>query len=398
MSVKISAMDPATDAQVRSALVEVTVPGTPNLTRRATALQLAMSGVISVTSYGAIGDGAADDTAAIQAALDAAESLVADAQGKPARVYLPSGEYLSDPLYVTVGGVQVFGDGSSTVLRRKPGEATSSISEGVINFHGASVGSRIFHNGLFNMLVDGNSANVTPTTADPLDVECVSCVYTAAMRIEGVVAINGTSEGFDFDYSVDGTVIGCYAADCGGAGFHFSLSCARMLGQSCIATNCGHTHSRGGFDTHSTAASCSYVNCNARACYRGFVSDGQEHQLASCTARDCTANGFRIVGDRNQLSACCAATDSANGITIVGDRNTLSACVCVSNGAHGITAVDGAVNNVITGAVCNNNGADGIRLASGANNNIVIGCQLGGNALSSLGDLATGTIAANNKT
>ena len=58
-------------------------------------------GIISVTEFGARGDGTADDTAAIQAAIDAANG---------GTVYLPPGTYrITSPINITVTGTVLIG-------------------------------------------------------------------------------------------------------------------------------------------------------------------------------------------------------------------------------------------------------------------------------------------------
>lgn len=58
-----------------------------------------------VRRFGAKGDGAADDTAALEFALAAANAV-------PGVVYLPAGSYrVSRPLTITAGGVVLRGDG-----------------------------------------------------------------------------------------------------------------------------------------------------------------------------------------------------------------------------------------------------------------------------------------------
>ena len=60
------------------------------------------SNIINVKSFGAVGDGITDDTAAIQAAIDAAPASAA--------IYFPRGSYQAYAVQVTKH-VTIFGDG-----------------------------------------------------------------------------------------------------------------------------------------------------------------------------------------------------------------------------------------------------------------------------------------------
>ena len=72
---------------------------------------------VSVKDFGAKGDGVIDDTAAIQAAVDAAETrgtLFANKSGVGGIVFIPSGTYLiSDKIHVKGNGVVIQGEGPS---------------------------------------------------------------------------------------------------------------------------------------------------------------------------------------------------------------------------------------------------------------------------------------------
>jgi parallel beta-helix repeat protein len=74
-------------------------------------------GASSVRSFGAVGDGRTDDTAAIEAAIKAAEGTV----------YFPAGRYrLRRTVLVdldVVGGASLVGDGSATIIMDAPGPA-----------------------------------------------------------------------------------------------------------------------------------------------------------------------------------------------------------------------------------------------------------------------------------
>lgn len=68
---------------------------------------------ISVKDFGAVGDGAADDTAAVQAAIDHAESLAAAMSVGGVAVYFPGGEYkITSGLSVVEDNVVLEGDGA----------------------------------------------------------------------------------------------------------------------------------------------------------------------------------------------------------------------------------------------------------------------------------------------
>jgi hypothetical protein len=87
---------------------------------------------VNVLDFGAVGDNAADDTAAIQAAIDA----VVDAGG--GSVYFPSGTYkLTDALVVDTGvyteGIILFGDGRNTILNQT-GSAKDAVHFGTTQF------------------------------------------------------------------------------------------------------------------------------------------------------------------------------------------------------------------------------------------------------------------------
>ena len=70
--------------------------------------------VFDVTDFGATGDGVTDDTAAIQAAIDAAEAVA------PASVYFPNtaSDYsVSSQLNINTAGVTVFGEGNGSKIK-----------------------------------------------------------------------------------------------------------------------------------------------------------------------------------------------------------------------------------------------------------------------------------------
>lgn len=83
-------------------------------------------GVINVLNYGAVGDGTTDDTAAVEAAIDA----LPDTGGS---LFFPAGTYLSRRPYFLSSNTTVFGVGANSVVKRKGGY-TSAVLDAVPGF------------------------------------------------------------------------------------------------------------------------------------------------------------------------------------------------------------------------------------------------------------------------
>lgn len=87
-----------------------------------------LPGYSSVTTFGAVGDGKTDDTAAINAAL-------ATGGG----VYLPAGTYQVSGLTATVDGTHLYGDGPLTVLRKNADGAVLTLRAGRVSVSNLTV-------------------------------------------------------------------------------------------------------------------------------------------------------------------------------------------------------------------------------------------------------------------
>ena len=126
-----------------SALVGFLQAGTGAVTRT---LQAKGRDVISVKDFGALGDAATNDRAAIQAAIDAAVAL---GGGK---VYFPTGIYLFGSQITIGAGVTLVGDGPTD------GVGTAAPSTLRRNYDsGAGIVFTGDHSGLLDIGIDGNS-------------------------------------------------------------------------------------------------------------------------------------------------------------------------------------------------------------------------------------------------
>lgn len=97
--------------------------------------QLKMREIVSVKDFGAAGTGLSDDTTAIQAAIDYAESLAAASPNTGAAVYFPAGSYLvSATLTIQDDNITLHGDGRdlSIISRNAAYAHTLDIDNGAI--------------------------------------------------------------------------------------------------------------------------------------------------------------------------------------------------------------------------------------------------------------------------
>lgn len=132
---------------------------------------------VNVLDYGAVGDGVADDTAAIQAAVNAA-------QISGQSVYLPAGTYpvtsVNGSGAVNISaGIEMFGDGADTIIKLKTG-ATGFVIYG----YNVAVFSGLY---LHDFTVDGNSV----ATAQ-LDTGLIQILNASDFVLDNLTVKNGT--------------------------------------------------------------------------------------------------------------------------------------------------------------------------------------------------------------
>jgi len=118
-------------------------------------------------TFGAVGDGSTDDTAAIQAAIDASVALV-DSSGLYGGfpVYLPPGSYkTTSMLHFQKSGIYIIGAGqNATEIAYTPAIATG---DPCFRIGGTAMGTRIESVGLIGLTLRGKNAN----TADGLQIQ-----------------------------------------------------------------------------------------------------------------------------------------------------------------------------------------------------------------------------------
>ena len=209
----------------------------------------------NVKAFGAVGNGTANDTSAIQSAFDAANAAGGGV------VFFPPGIYYCDPVYA-YDKVSAEGAGSGvSTIKRRPATTTNPDSVGNINWHGSSDS---YFTGFFirSLAIDGNKANVTVNIGaggDPYDVEGFSFKFCQQFTVDSCRASNAYSEGFDLDDCKDGTIINSVMVDNGGSGVHCSIGTTNMRIVNNYATGNGTMNDRSGFDQYSAASNCVFI-------------------------------------------------------------------------------------------------------------------------------------------
>lgn len=179
------------------------------------AVQERLLQTISVKDFGAVGDGVADDTAAIQAALDAAD----DAGG--AKVFVVAGTYLISSELTIYSGTTLVGYGRPKIKQETNGERAlvasdaSNVTVSGIVFEG--VGSATAFNADYGLIdftatVLGGSKNIVVENCEVFNAySAISCVRVDGLWIQRNIVRNfllyGVLASSSSNFHIDGNNI-----------------------------------------------------------------------------------------------------------------------------------------------------------------------------------------------
>lgn len=341
------------------------------------------------TGYAAVGDGIADDTAAIQAALDDAF----DAGGGV--VYMPPGVYgVVGTGDASDGGLRIrdnttlmgAGMGASTI-KLLAAQGTDDIT-GIVRTPSGEPTRKV---NFYNFTIDGNRSSVTSRVigwyigVDPSEAITVSVSGTTATATtvsgdhnlttgQTYYIKNGENAGLTGDFVITSTsdttftftVASGTASDAVGyTWFYPSGSFANIADEDIYVENVEVKDCQAyGFDPHECARRLRMVGCVAH----GMGPDG---------------DGFTLDGIFDStLENCYAYNNARNGINLVtGTSNvTVLGCHTWSNGQYGMADQRGSTliprnrDNSFVNCVSRNNTRNGIRVQMSYNTNIQ-GCH-----------------------
>jgi hypothetical protein len=275
---------------------------------------LPITGQLNVKAYGAKGDGTTDDTAAIQAAIDA---VAASGGGQ---VLLPPGTFVTGQL-VLKNRVWLVGAGTrSTVIYLKTGTNASAIKNYVSS---NAIEANAMFCGVLNLKIDGNKTNQTGTSHGiEFNVNPSSGTqatndddFDSHQTVQNVLIQNVKSDGYNASGRSLHYLSNVEALYCDGNGF------VPAFDSSLVACNAGQSGLAG---FRLAQPNIRLTNCNSY--YSGNVSASSGHgfyiigkqgptTLTGCIAQDNRAHGFQLdTGARVTLTGCEADSNSTSSV------------------------------------------------------------------------------------
>lgn len=291
--------------------------------------------VVSVKDFGAVGDGVADDTAAIQAAINASTN-----------VYVPAGNYAINTPLIVPANKTIFGEG---VIQAKSGYTSNYLmvvgAESTIrclSFDGtnmpsptgawtgagvgtarAPVGSAVFVNGSSGSVV----ANVTldGLTFSNFSSGPVCAFYADYFQIKNCKAAtvqtytsNETNAVYHVDNSVSPSYVNCSINGFNWKGFYFAYATqGKMLNCSATGGVAGHAAHYVTYGTGNTLSACSQTG--------GFGFKGTNTQdliVDGYLSRNSSGSGLFAYCSKNVVfSNCIVKQPAAGGIYVTADSS-----------------------------------------------------------------------------
>jgi hypothetical protein len=288
--------------------------------------------VVSVKDFGAVGDGVADDTAAIQAAIDA----IGNSGGT---VMFPPGTYLGYG-FVWKNNVALVGSGSSSTTIKlpnstpqvtKPYEFGNTISyvPNVLEIGQAAMGNSAtpFSNiVLRGITIDANKANNNAPLND-LGWHGVILTATSNYTIDDVRIINAHNGGLVVAINSNFGTISARVYSCGNAthtGPGFDINSSKYLVIDCVSDSCYVGVRVLDNCWGNTIRAAVYNSSSHGFVYNNQVSNESYNNVINATVIGCGGNGF-ILGPN------CKSSDLAITVIDANDTGVATGTIALAN-------------------------------------------------------------------
>lgn len=345
--------------------------------------------IVNVQDFGAIGDGLTDDTAAIQAAIDAAANAKLPLFFPDNGTYLISKSTSDACLEVTTDDFSIYGNGAT--LKLKDNQVDTVTNCLMLYIHGTDTSNRISWFKCFDLKLDGNSANQPDLTGSgaPPYYNSLQITYVNDFYVERCSSYRSYHNGMTCGSST-GTFSNNLCYENIKNGIYVATDTDRVM---CIKNRCWENNYDNGLPSAPLFGGTSYSGIGF-ACDVGHVSDntcwlnGKGFDISFTGSPEESSINFTFsnnVSHNNRgsgifvtantyvdkvltISDCLSYSNGtaiqANGLNIdnIG-YVTVSGGVYRGNSGNGIVAQDGANNFSINGAVCCENTLNGLLLA-----------------------------------
>lgn len=352
---------------------------------------------VNVLDFGAKGDSTTDDTAAIQAAIDYAESIkggVSLLHG--AVVVFPPGQYRTKGGLKLRKGITLEGVSENGSVLRWDG--TAAATENILYCLGI-LGDRATAKQIHNVYVNNMAFGMLDATSHPTRKPFIFADYAVEptfknVRTAGLNTLDYVnSTGMLLIDSINVSISG-FVNDGGWSGIEMQKGASNLGVRACRFDNMHIYGTRGSglvmntadynvfsntlIETYSTTAAGTagalLTNCD-RNNFNG---------LSVITSNSRYANGIRIDGDSygNIFSGVAINGASDVGFLVSGtaDTNSIHGGTISNSGTDGVTIKDSASNNTLSNLTAITNAQDGFEIATAnARNNSFIGCVAKGN-------------------
>jgi len=330
-------------------------------------------GIFNVAAFGAKGDAIADDTAAIQKAIDAAGNFSRGQANKGGIVYLPAGAYLVSKTLLVTQAVKIFGHGQATI-------------DGATHLVPSSLGFDVFKIMGVNwgVVLEGfhiKAYNFTGTGGHFLRIQgcqrvCVRDVHLISCWNGALVDSSGDVNFYDLNIS---------GADVPGEG-RFGLKCTAASQGNPNATNafnCSvsqwgkNIRTMDGFVLANGYNSLGAVNCGALNCKRAFWSTKDGGAAPNFfvisgigTSDHCNQGIVLDEGGFTQVSGFLITSSNQDNITVgenITGPVTFFNCVIATSGGAGYQIKSTQAPNVsITGGSVRDTSGSGFEISGNA--------------------------------
>lgn len=295
------------------------------------------------TAYGAKGDGTADDTAAVQAAITAAGA------GAGGTVYFPAGTYKISAALTMASYVTLAGDGDNASVIKQTSTTANALT-----------GTDITRAGIRDLQFLGPASGSGKGIAFGLSAH----TNTGFLDFRDVWVQGFGSDGISIATPIVSSFTRVVSQSNGGNGWTVTSATSST---SCAWNSC-YANANTGYGYSLTAQCYSSLNgCAADGNASGYYLSGcQSVALNGCGCEASTADGFVLTGGYgNTLNSCRVYTNNHYGIHVTGGEKA-----CTLIGAVDNTPGAGAVNFIITdagtsSAIINDNNVTANSLASG---------------------------------